>query len=142
MPKRQIRLGFTIVELMVVIVVIGILASLVFVTYTGVQSKVIDSALLSDIDRINIAELKYIESHGNSGKEYYSGNGTDADLNFTPSSGNVIDVAKNTTDYCIRGYNEKAEKNSILNAYTKGSTPTACSVIPPSLSAGATIDAP
>lgn len=37
--KKQIKKGFTIVELLIVIVVIGILASIVVVTYQGVQNK-------------------------------------------------------------------------------------------------------
>jgi len=44
--KKQ---GFTIVELMVVIVVIAILASITIVTYTGIQNRGHDTAVQSDL---------------------------------------------------------------------------------------------
>ena len=44
--------GFTIVELLIVIVVIGILATLVITTYNGVQSKARDTKRKTDINAI------------------------------------------------------------------------------------------
>jgi len=41
--------GFTIVELLIVIVVIGILAAIVIVAYTGVQNRANDAAVQSDL---------------------------------------------------------------------------------------------
>lgn len=41
--------GFTIVELLIVIVVIGILAALVIVAYQGVQNRANDAAIQSDL---------------------------------------------------------------------------------------------
>lgn len=40
--------GFTIVELLIVIVIIGILATLVIVAYTGIQTKVRDAKIQAD----------------------------------------------------------------------------------------------
>jgi general secretion pathway protein G len=45
--------GFTIVELLIVIVVIGILATLVIVTFTGIQQKARDSKRETDIDALD-----------------------------------------------------------------------------------------
>lgn len=42
--------AFTIVELLVVIVVIGILATITIVSYTGISQKAIQSAIISDLD--------------------------------------------------------------------------------------------
>src|SRR5450756_885023 len=42
--------GFTIVELLVVIVVIGILAAITIVAYTGISSKATVASLVSDLD--------------------------------------------------------------------------------------------
>ncbi|MGB4420840.1 MAG: prepilin-type N-terminal cleavage/methylation domain-containing protein, partial [Candidatus Saccharimonadales bacterium] len=47
MHKR--KLGFTIVELLVVIVVIGILAAITVVSYTGISQKAIAVSLQSDL---------------------------------------------------------------------------------------------
>lgn len=49
--KRQ--KGFTLVELLIVIIIIGILATLVIVTFTGVQAKARDSKRQTDIEAID-----------------------------------------------------------------------------------------
>ena len=50
MYKYKKQVGFTIVELLVVIVIIGILAAITIVSYTGISSKATASALQSDLD--------------------------------------------------------------------------------------------
>lgn len=59
------RTGFTIVELLIVIVVIGILAAITIVAYNGVQSRARFSKMQSDIK----STQKYIEA-------YYAANGS------------------------------------------------------------------
>lgn len=57
--------GFTIVELLIVIVVIGILATLVIVTFTGVQKKARDSQRQTDINAIEShVQTYYAEQDG------------------------------------------------------------------------------
>lgn len=48
-PKKQTRHGFTIVELLIVIVVIGILAAIVVVAYRGMQERAAESVAESSI---------------------------------------------------------------------------------------------
>jgi prepilin-type N-terminal cleavage/methylation domain-containing protein len=50
--KQKKQQGFTIVELLIVIVVIGILATLVIVTFTGIQQKARNSQRQTDINAI------------------------------------------------------------------------------------------
>jgi len=57
--------GFTIVELLIVIVVIAILATLVIVTFTGIQQKARDSQRQTDINAVD----SHLEA-------YYAQNGT------------------------------------------------------------------
>jgi len=45
--------GFTLVELLIVIIIIGILATLVIVTFTGVQAKARDSQRQTDIEAVD-----------------------------------------------------------------------------------------
>jgi len=121
--------GFTIVELVVVIVIIGILASIGIVSYNGVQAKANDTSVLSDIDTMDALQTSYGIKYGVSGKLYSSIDNPDPDLGFKPSDGNVIEVFINTNDYCIRGYNSRGTKNSATNAFTKESSPGVCELL-------------
>lgn len=54
--------GFTIVELLIVIVIIGILAALVIATYNGIVNRVHDSSIQNDLKGISKkAELYYVD---------------------------------------------------------------------------------
>ena len=125
--RHRISGGFTIVELLVVIVVIGILAAITVVSYNGIQARAHDTSVLSDIDTLDALETNYGLKNNVAGKAWYSGNAVDSDLQFVPSSGNVIDVVTNGTDYCIRGYNTQSSKTSIYDTFYEGSSPNACS---------------
>jgi uncharacterized protein (TIGR02145 family)/prepilin-type N-terminal cleavage/methylation domain-containing protein len=121
--------GFTIIELLVVIVIIGILAAITYVSYVGIQAKARDTSVLSDLDALDALETNYGLKNNVAGKAWNSGSGVDSDLQFTQSSGNVINVAINSSDYCIRGYNPNGTKNSLVNSFTKESSSGACSII-------------
>lgn len=56
--------GFTIVELLIVIVVIAILAALVIVAYNGVQNQANDSRRLHDVQEIKSAVEAYRSANG------------------------------------------------------------------------------
>lgn len=62
MGKKQI--GFTIVELAVVIVVIGILAAITIVSYLGVQNRTYDSNVQADLKNIAAAMKSYRANTG------------------------------------------------------------------------------
>jgi prepilin-type N-terminal cleavage/methylation domain-containing protein len=51
--RKKFNRGFTIVELLIVIVVIGILATLVVTTYSGIQQKTRDTARKTDINALH-----------------------------------------------------------------------------------------
>jgi prepilin-type N-terminal cleavage/methylation domain-containing protein len=124
--------GFTIVELLIVIVVIGILATLAIVGYNGVQQTARDRSVQSDINGIASEVTRYgTKNQGvyGPGVVWYSPSGANVNIVFTPSSGNVIDVAANSKDYCIRGYNPAGTKKSIDTGYTKESSPGACTAL-------------
>jgi len=127
--KNKFRTGFTIIELLVVIVIIGILATITLVSYNGIQAKARDASVMSDLDTMDALQTNYGIKNGLAGKAYYSGSGPDATLGFTPSNGNIIDVVINSSDYCIRGYNAGGTKNTIYNAFIKESSVGVCAQI-------------
>lgn len=63
--KPRTAHGFTIVELLVAIVVIGILAAITIVAYTGISQKAIASSLQSDLSNAATQLELYQIEHGN-----------------------------------------------------------------------------
>jgi len=58
------RSGFTIVELLVVIVVIGILATISVAAYSGIQERARNASLLSAMDALEKGLRLYVSEHG------------------------------------------------------------------------------
>lgn len=58
------RSGFTLVELLIVIVIIAILASITAVAYNGIQNKANDSAVKSDLDKFSRSIELYAVTNG------------------------------------------------------------------------------
>lgn len=73
--------GFTIVELLVVIVIIGILAAITIVSYTGIQQKAVDSSLQSDLANASQQIKMFQVTNG-----YFPSGVTDCP---TPATGNL-----------------------------------------------------
>jgi len=62
--KLHDSFGFTIVELLVVIVVIGVLAAITLVTYSGISQKAVVSALQSDLNNASTQLKLYYVDYG------------------------------------------------------------------------------
>ena len=67
------RQGFTIVELLIVIVVIAILAAITIVAYNGIQSRAQDSRRAQDFSSIKKSLLVYASFNGGLPKTYTAG---------------------------------------------------------------------
>lgn len=101
--------GFTLVELLVVIVVIGILASLVVVGYNGSQQKAQDDTVRSDLDSF-AGILESYRQNTDNGDVYPQ---TKAMLD--PLGIDVTKTAYNTTNtinfvYCINNSSDLTQK--------------------------------
>ncbi len=70
-PKRQT--GFTIVELLIVIVVIAILAAISIVAYNGIQARAKLTQQVAEVDRVGKAIQLWVAENGNSLNQSGSG---------------------------------------------------------------------
>lgn len=113
--------GFTIVELLVVIVIIGILAAITIVSYTGITQKATTASLISDLD--NAAKLLSMDQvinstypatlvEANSGKGIPASSGTTYDY-FPTSTGFCITATKNSSSY--RKTNNSAHRAGVCS---------------------------
>ncbi len=62
--NKIIRHGFTIVELAVVILIIGIIATIAVVSYNGIQKRAINNTLLSDLEQASVIVESYALKNG------------------------------------------------------------------------------
>ncbi len=62
--KKQNQQGFTIIEMLIVVLVIGVLATLVVVTFSGIQMKNRDNKRRNDVEAIAMQLEVYNASHG------------------------------------------------------------------------------
>jgi prepilin-type N-terminal cleavage/methylation domain-containing protein len=116
--RKVVRRGFTIVELLIVIAVIGILAAIVIVAYNGVQDNTKDAAVQADLRTIadNIEDFRL-----GSGTNSYP-TATQADLQgivkvnkssyIVNSSSGSMSYCRNDTDFTILG--RSASKNAFI----------------------------
>jgi prepilin-type N-terminal cleavage/methylation domain-containing protein len=124
--------GFTIVELLVVIVVIGILAAISLVSYNGITAKANTAAGQNEasaaISKANayIAETSYIvptsygfASGSPSSSSYYA-----TGLNFTTASGNVAMAAKPASNDFLDFYLCGAASAGPAGSYSAITIPT------------------
>ncbi len=99
------RRGFTLIELMVVIAIIGILAAIITVSLGSARAKGRDAKRISDIRTIQLALEEYYNDNGTYPISIYSG----ALANYLPVIPN--DPRDNTTPYSYSSYNSLGSGN-------------------------------
>lgn len=113
--------GFTVIELLIVIIVIGILVALIFVGYGAVASNAKESVLKDDISKLADAvklkalDLKTIPDGGRSSSE--TGDATTFSVRYKPSA-SVYDVAVANLFYCAGLINGSKEFGIAARAVT------------------------
>lgn len=103
-PKRSVskldkyQPAFTIVELLVVIVVIGILAAITIVSYTGISQSAIKATLLSDLSSAS-KELKLFQVINDNYPQTIRCDAVDSNINkcLKSSPGNSFDYSYNNS---------------------------------------------
>jgi prepilin-type N-terminal cleavage/methylation domain-containing protein len=140
-PRKTLKTGFTIVELLIVVVVIGVLVSVVIVSYNGVTQAAKDKAVVSDAETVAAEISRYsTKNAGTLGDAvvWYSGGASNPNIPFTPSPGNVVDIVAGLKEYCIRVYNPGSKYKTLATAYTQGSSEDTCGDMAGSVAAGGT----
>lgn len=92
--------GFTIVELLIVIVVIGILAAITLVAYNGIQNRATDSARSSDVAQIRKALEAYRAVHDR--YPPHTASGTNVPAGFSGVWGTYYSYSVATNDSWLR----------------------------------------
>lgn len=120
---RQVR-GFTIAEILIVIVVVGILASIVVVSYNGIQNNAHDAAVKSDLR--SIADKAEAFRTANRARQYPAATQAELQDIIQVSKGSYLtNVAAGTMSYCRNDadftvYARSASKNVFRISSQKG----------------------
>lgn len=115
MWAKNKQTGFTIVELLIVIVVIGILAAITVVAYNGVQNRARNTAAASDLSNNS---KKMLSAHAISSiypSTIEANSSVDYKIKLTAGNYNLVTYCVSDTDYVIA-----AEAKSGNKYYVKG----------------------
>jgi serine/threonine protein kinase, bacterial len=107
--------GFTIVELLVVIVAIGILATIGIVAYNGVTAQAIETSMKSDLQSSSSQLAQTFKNQST----YPQTTALNASIELTQSQGNTLYYSKEAYGYCLSVSNPRSSntyriKNSRL----------------------------
>lgn len=140
MTDRQIINGFTIVELLVVIVVIGILAAISLVSYTGITKKATNASFFSDLNNAKKQLSMYYTEYGSFPTTLSNGCPTapsnDVKYCIKTSSGNSIsryNGSNNTFNLSITNGNSQfgvSNNSPIIDTTQPSSCPTGFIPVP------------
>lgn len=113
--------GFTIVELLIVIVVIGILAAIVIVAFNGIQNRANDTTIRSDLTNL----AKKLELYKADYSVYPTGGSAIASVQFKASK-SAYDITRNNLYYCKNDSTNQfvitaQSKSKTMFAYISGS---------------------
>lgn len=89
---RGNRAGFTLIEILIVVVIIGILAAIAIPKFASTKEKSYLAVMKSDLRNLAVAEENYLADNNT----YYAGAVPNAALIYNPSSGVTVTVTEGT----------------------------------------------
>ena len=138
---RQKDSGFTIVELLVVIVVIGILAAITIVSYSGITAHASTKSNLQNASSVLSAAMVVYANTGSypatSGNALAALNAGDAKVPSSISVGNAVQVAGTTIRYLLN-----AAATGVCVTYWDYTIPGKASIVGGVATADSNADAP
>lgn len=104
--KRYSVRGFTLIELVIVIVVIGILTTIVAIAYQGVQNRAHTASLMSDLDNsVSILELDLKQNGSYPATVALAGGGSGLPTNSGTTYQYTVNTSTTSPSFCLTGTN-------------------------------------
>jgi prepilin-type N-terminal cleavage/methylation domain-containing protein len=86
------RAGFTLIEVLIVVVIIGILAAIAIPKFASTKEKSYVAVMRSDLRNLAVAQ----EAYSSDNNTYYAGAVPNAALIYNPSSGVTVTITEGT----------------------------------------------
>lgn len=104
--------GFSLIELLVVIIVLGILSTISFALYSDKKREATIAGIKSDVRSLNVATLSYIDMHPDA-----------TNLGFVKTSGTSTPAGSLSTHALFKNINPSDTKTSLTLRGANGATP-------------------
>lgn len=96
--NRSLGRGFTIVELLIVIVVIGVLAAITIVAFSGVQTRARDARVMSELKSLQTSMEMFVTDNGRKPTNAGAGNNTHPEIGTVLRGANLFASTRDGAD--------------------------------------------